>query len=144
MSEKAAKKAPAKKQSVRKAPVRKKQAAAKKASARRAAKAIAEQEPAPAPFVLARHEYEMIERVARGYSRGELESAGMTFIVAKKAGVPLDPKRRSVLESNVSMLKGWYVPAPKKAKVAAEEKAEKPAKKKAKKPKKAVKAKKPA
>ena len=138
MSEKAAKKAPAKKQSVRKAPVRKKQAAAKKASARRAAKAIAEQEPAPAPFVLARHEYEMIERVARGYSRGELESAGMTFIVAKKAGVPLDPK------SNVSMLKGWYVPAPKKAKVAAEEKAEKPAKKKAKKPKKAVKAKKSA
>jgi ribosomal protein L13E len=142
MSEKAAKKAPAKKQSVRKAPERKKRAAAEKASAQRAAKAVAEQTPAPAPFVLARHEYEMMERVARGYSHGELEAAGITVIVARKAGVRVDPKRRSVLEGNVSMLKGWYVPAPKKAKVEAEEKAEKPAKKKAKKPKKAVKAKK--
>ncbi len=140
MSEKPAKKA-AKKQSVRKAPERKKQTAAKKASAEGAAKAIAQQEPAPAPFVLARHEYEMMERVARGYSRGELGAAGIELVVARKAGVTVDPRRRSVLEGNVSMLKAWYVPAPKKPRVEAEGKAEKPAKS-AKKPKKAVKAKK--
>jgi len=143
MSEKAAKKVPAKKKPIRKAPAKKRAAAAKKEEAKEGAvKEVVELTPAPSPIVLVRHEYEMQERVARGYSLGELASAGVSFIVAKGIGVPLDLRRRSALDGNVALLKGWYVPAPKKAKVVAAEKAEKPAKKAAKKPKKAAKAKK--
>ncbi len=143
MSEKAVKKVPAKKKAVRKAPAKKRAAAAKKEEAKEgAAKEIIELTPAPSPVVMVRHEYGMQERAARGYSLGELASAGITFVVAKGIGVPLDLRRRSALDGNVALLKGWYVPAPKKAKVAAAEKEEKPAKKAAKKPKRAAKAKK--
>jgi hypothetical protein len=66
----------------------------------------------------------------------------LTLIVALSLRVPVDLRRRSALEGNIGALKGWYKPAPKKAKEPKPEKAkaEKPAKKKEK--KKAKKAKK--
>ena len=99
--------------------------------------------PAPWPFVLARHEHAMQEREARGYSRGELESAGLTFVIARRSKVPVDLRRRSVLDGNVARLKEWYVPEPKKAVPKKEkEEAEKAPKKAAKRKKKAATAKK--
>ena len=99
---------------------------------------VVEVKPVPAPRVIARHEREMMQRSARGYSLGELESAGLAFVVAKKAGVPLDLRRRSVLGANVESLKGWYVPPVKPVKKEGAEQA-KPKKKQ----KKAVKVAKP-
>jgi ribosomal protein L13E len=145
MSEKAATKAPAKKAPAKKvSPKKRAHKAEKKEPAADAGPAVAEKAEVPSPLVLARHEGEMHQRDARGYSLGELESAEIAVFVAKRMKVPIDIRRRSVLESNVGLLKSWYVPAPRKAKAAAAEepKAEKPAKKSAKKAKKQPKAKK--
>ncbi len=143
MSEKAAKKAPARKTSARKAAAKRTAPKTKKAEATEVAEEkTAEVRPLPTPFVLARHERGSQQREARGYSLGELGSAGMTFIVAKKAQVPVDIRRRSVLEANVGKLKEWYVPEPKKEKVWAAqtpEKSEKTARKPEQKAKKAAK-----
>jgi ribosomal protein L13E len=129
MSEKAAKKAPAKKTSAKKAAAKRRASKAmKKETTEVAEKKTPEVKLLPAPVVLARHERGSQERDARGYSLGELGSAGITFIVAKKAHVPIDIRRRSVLEGNVGKLKEWYVPEPKKEKVETAQTPEKPGK----------------
>ena len=116
MSDKAARK----KESARKSAQRSAKKAAKKVvpkqiKTRKKAKVVpratkkaekaAERTPAPMPTVLARHEYGMQERDARGYSLGELASVGVSFSVAKRMKIPIDIRRRSVLEGNVGNLK---------------------------------------
>ncbi|MDA4132879.1 MAG: ribosomal protein L13e [Thaumarchaeota archaeon] len=94
----------------------------------------------PHSTVLVRHEYAMQERRGKGFSLGELSAASLTFVTAKLLRVPVDIRRRSVLEGNTDILKGWYKPEPKKAKEPTAEKKPKAAKspkKSAKKPKKA-------
>jgi ribosomal protein L13E len=70
----------------------------------------------PRAMVFSRHEGAMIEREARGYSMGELSSAGFDLRAASRLGLATDTRRRTVLERNVESLKGWFVP-PKQAPV---------------------------
>jgi ribosomal protein L13E len=139
MSEKAAKKKKVKKTRAKPAAKKKKIAHKAHAKAEEEVKVesapVVETEPSPQAVVMARHEYSSQERRGKGFSFGELSAAGLTLIVAKSLSVPVDIRRRSVLEGNVGALKGWYKPAPKKAKEPKPEKvkAEKPAKKKEKK-----------
>ena len=107
-------------------------------------KPVVKIEPSPQATVLVRHERSMQERRGKGFSSGELSGAGMSMLIARSLRVPTDSRRRSTLDGNVSTLKAWYKPAPKKPSVPKTEKpkAEKPAKKKAKKSKKAEKEKK--
>jgi len=69
---------------------------------------------APRAMVSSRHEGEMIEREARGFSMGELGGAGFTLGAAGRLGLSTDIRRRTVLEKNVESLKSWFSP-PKKA-----------------------------
>jgi ribosomal protein L13E len=136
MSAKAKKKAPAKPAAKKKKAVK---ADAKAEETKGEPVVVTEAEPSPQATVIARHEYSSQERRGKGFSSGELSGAGLTFIIAKSLRVPIDVRRRSVLEPNVGVLKGWYKPAPKKAKEPRAEKkeqAEKPVKKAAKKAKK--------
>jgi ribosomal protein L13E len=64
--------------------------------------------PVPAAQVMARHEGSMVGRGSRGFSWGEVESSGIAMGTAKGWGLPLDIRRRSVLEENVGALKTWY------------------------------------
>ena len=50
----------------------------------------------------------MVSRDSKGFSYGEVEGSGMPPLVARRWGVPIDLKRRSVLDGNVQALKGWY------------------------------------
>jgi ribosomal protein L13E len=130
MSEKAPKKAPAKKTSAKRAAAKKTLPKSEKEGvAQEAVKTVAEHGPSPAPVVLVRHERGMQERRARGYSLGELGSAGITFIAARRVRLPVDLRRRSVLDGNVGKLKGWYVPEPKRAASEKQMQAEKPTRK---------------
>ena len=61
----------------------------------------------PEAVVTARHGTGVVTRPARGYSMGEVSGAGMQPRLASRWGVRLDPRRRSVLQSNVDALKGW-------------------------------------
>ena len=64
--------------------------------------------PPPAPVVSSRHMDSMHERAGRGFSFAELDSAGVPESRAKREGVSVDVRRRSVLEDNVEALKAWY------------------------------------
>jgi large subunit ribosomal protein L13e len=44
-------------------------------------------------------------REGRGFSIGELRQAGVTFELAKKLGIRIDRRRKSVREENVKTLK---------------------------------------
>ena len=68
----------------------------------------------PGATVSARRGSVMIERAGKGFSLGELSDGGLSLRLAKRWGVPLDPRRRSVLQGNVAALKKWFV-QPKKA-----------------------------
>lgn len=62
----------------------------------------------PGATVASRHIDSMHERPARGFSFGELASAGVPMNAAKREGLSLDVRRRSVVEWNVEALKGWF------------------------------------
>ncbi len=64
--------------------------------------------PIPMPLVVSRHEGVMIERGSKGFSYGEVQGSGIPMLTAERWRVPLDIRRRSVLEGNVQALKGWY------------------------------------
>ncbi|MDA4116514.1 MAG: ribosomal protein L13e [Thaumarchaeota archaeon] len=64
--------------------------------------------PPPAATVASRHIDSLRERPGRGFSVGELASAGVPLNTAKREGLPLDIRRRSVVEGNVEALKGWF------------------------------------
>ena len=86
----------------------------------------------PEAFVTSRHGPGMISRHARGFSLGELLGAGIPPLAASRWGVMVDPRRRSIIEGNVTSLKGWHSHAPasevKKGARVIEEKVEKVAK----------------
>jgi ribosomal protein L13E len=107
-----------------------KKAAKKKAPAKSKKKKAEKVEAVPreTKSELSRFDGDMYERRAKGFSFGELAAAGLTFTVARVMGLPVDIRRRSSIDGNVSALKSWYVPAPKKAKEPKEPKAEKKAK----------------
>jgi ribosomal protein L13E len=64
--------------------------------------------PPPKAAILSRHIDSLHERLARGFSLGELASAGVPLNAAKREGLSLDIRRRSVVEGNVDTLKGWF------------------------------------
>lgn len=62
---------------------------------------------APVATVLARHRGGTISRHGRGFSFGELSSAGLSAATAARWGARVDYRRGSVVEANVGALKGW-------------------------------------
>jgi len=64
--------------------------------------------PHPDAMIASRHLDSMHERPARGFSFGELASAGVPLNAARSEGLHLDIRRRSVVEGNVEALKGWF------------------------------------
>ena len=50
----------------------------------------------------------MVRRESRGFSYGEIQSAGIPLDTAKRWELSTDSRRRSVLHDNVQTLKGWY------------------------------------
>src|SRR2546428_12375639 len=85
--------------------------------------------PPPLAMVNTRHAGGMIERAARGFSLGELSASALSFERAKKWRVPLDIRRRTALDGNVTRLTSWLhvaKPKPEKPTVEAVVKAEKP------------------
>jgi ribosomal protein L13E len=69
----------------------------------------------PKALVAARHEGEMISRLGRGFSLGELGASQLPFRLARRWGLSLDLRRRTVLDGNVALIKGWWS-GPKQAK----------------------------
>jgi ribosomal protein L13E len=140
MSETSKRKAPAKKSAAKKAATPKRVARKahppeeKPVEAPEPKRTVPPTVPPPMARVLSRHLGAMHERDAKGYSFGELETAGLNVGLAKRMNVPIDLRRRSVLEGNVAALKSLRKPEVKKPKpVAAKpEKAANPAKKTAK------------
>jgi len=63
--------------------------------------------PVPASTVMSRHSGEMVARNSKGFSRGEVNVAGLPFYLARRWRLPMDPRRRSVLEGNVASIKAW-------------------------------------
>jgi ribosomal protein L13E len=64
--------------------------------------------PPPMAIVAARHLDSSHERAARGFSFGELSSAGIPFNTARRTELSVDIRRRSVVDRNVEALKGWF------------------------------------
>jgi len=64
--------------------------------------------PLPEATVTSRHIDSMHERPARGFSFGELAAAGVPLNAARREGLSLDIRRRSVVDGNVETLKGWF------------------------------------
>jgi ribosomal protein L13E len=62
----------------------------------------------PSATVTARHAGSVISRSSKGFSFGEVEGSGMRVPTARDWGLPLDVRRRSVLDHNVEALKGWF------------------------------------
>ena len=78
------------------------------APAKAAAKAPhMEMGPPPMAVVASRHFDSMRDRAARGFSFGELSSAGIPLNTARRENVSVDVRRRSVVEQNVQALKSW-------------------------------------
>jgi ribosomal protein L13E len=67
----------------------------------------AELGPPPEAVIATRHIDSMEERAGRGFSFGELSTAGVPLNVAKREGLSVDVRRRSVVAGNVEALKGW-------------------------------------
>jgi ribosomal protein L13E len=65
------------------------------------------------------------QRLGRGFSPNELEQAGLNMQDAKKIGIPMDIKRKSVHEENVTCIKAHAKKT--KAEAAAKPKTETPA-----------------
>jgi ribosomal protein L13E len=71
------------------------------------AKVVVKMGPPPSAGVSVRHLDSMQGRPARGFSFGELSSAGIRIETAKRGELSVDVRRRSVVDGNVEMLKGW-------------------------------------
>lgn len=68
----------------------------------------------PTALVETRHDGQTVERHGRGYSRAELSQAGLAVGLARRWGVRVDDRRRTVLEGNVAALRE-FAPEPIKA-----------------------------
>ena len=58
-------------------------------------------------MVETRHGTEMMSRMGRGFSLGELSGAGLSPNLASGWGARTDSRRRSVLQANTDALKAW-------------------------------------
>lgn len=47
------------------------------------------------------------QRCGKGFSRGELKKAGLSLKEALKLGIPVDSRRRTLHEGNISVIKGF-------------------------------------
>lgn len=65
----------------------------------------------PTAMVSSRRGREMVLRAGKGFSMGEVKGAGVPFPQAVKWGLPVDRRRRSVLEDNVGSVKNWVTHA---------------------------------
>ncbi|MDA4125361.1 MAG: ribosomal protein L13e [Thaumarchaeota archaeon] len=61
----------------------------------------------PTANVVSRHGEGLVTRAAKGFSKGEVSSSGIPLRLARKWGLPLDYRRRSILEANVTSVKDW-------------------------------------
>jgi ribosomal protein L13E len=61
----------------------------------------------PEATVVSRHGTGTITRLGRGFSDGELTTAGLEPRLASRWGLILDPRRRSVIQGNVESLSAW-------------------------------------
>jgi len=61
----------------------------------------------PEAVVVARRGTGVVTRQGRGFSVEEVSGAGLTLGLASRWGLRVDPRRRSVLETNVNSLKRW-------------------------------------
>ena len=80
-----------------------KQAKAKKTAARPTGRT-------PQAMVVSRHGPDLVSRGGRGFSYGEMSGAALPVRLADLWRVPMDVKRRSVLEPNIRSLRAWYSP----------------------------------
>ena len=62
---------------------------------------------APDAMVTSRHGTGFVTRVGKGFSTGELAGVGLSPKIASAWGVSLDPRRRSIIDTNVASLKSW-------------------------------------
>ncbi|HUK80193.1 MAG TPA: ribosomal protein L13e [Nitrososphaerales archaeon] len=62
---------------------------------------------APEAMVTSRHGTGVVTRTGKGFSMGELAGAGLSSGLASAWGVRLDPRRRSMIDTNVASLKSW-------------------------------------
>jgi ribosomal protein L13E len=62
---------------------------------------------APEAMVSSRRGVEMVTRLGRGFSYGELSGAGLSPRLASQWGARVDSRRRSVLDDNVGALRKW-------------------------------------
>ncbi|OYT27798.1 MAG: hypothetical protein B6U95_05590 [Thermofilum sp. ex4484_82] len=46
-------------------------------------------------------------RKGRGYSKGEIQALGLTMIEARKLGIYVDSRRKTVYDENIERLKEW-------------------------------------
>ncbi|MEM3442862.1 MAG: ribosomal protein L13e [Candidatus Bathyarchaeia archaeon] len=49
------------------------------------------------------------QRFGKGFSRGELEKAGITLKEALKRGIPVDPRRKTTHEENAEVIKKFLL-----------------------------------
>ncbi len=47
------------------------------------------------------------KKIGRGFSKGELEAVGLTFRQALKLGIPVDKRRKTVHDWNISILREY-------------------------------------
>ena len=67
----------------------------------------------PEAMVSARHSAETISRHGRGFSLGEVAGAQLPLAIARRWGLRVDVRRRSVLDGNVVSLRAWAAGAKK-------------------------------
>jgi len=63
--------------------------------------------PPPVPKVVARWSHGSKERYGKGFSRGELLGVKLSFLDARRLGLPVDYRRSSIYPDNVRMLDEW-------------------------------------
>ena len=61
----------------------------------------------PEATVSSRRGTEMVLRLGKGFSLGEITGAGLSRRLLMERGVPVDIRRRSVLDGNLESLKQW-------------------------------------
>lgn len=47
------------------------------------------------------------QRYGKGFSKGELKKAGLSFTEALKLGIPIDYRRRTAHEENINIIKSF-------------------------------------
>jgi ribosomal protein L13E len=106
-------------------PARKKKEAATKAPKVEGRKIAKPTGRVPGAVVSARHDFSMVDRPGKGFSRRELSDGGLPLGLALKWGVPVDLRRRSMIQANVAAVKKWYA-QPRKAEGVAPPKTQQP------------------